>query len=70
MVINTNIKEGPNRLFNFIERYGGNISDIFQRFFEYSGNPLAYGMWLVAEIEFDQTVQLISEDIFSSAIVR
>jgi hypothetical protein len=29
IAINTNIKEGPNKLPNFIERHDGNISDIF-----------------------------------------
>jgi hypothetical protein len=42
IAINTNIKESPNRLSNFIERYNSNISDILQHFFKYLGNPLAY----------------------------
>jgi hypothetical protein len=42
MIINTSIKKGLNRLLNSIERYDGNTSDIFQRFFKYLGNPLAY----------------------------
>jgi hypothetical protein len=70
MAINTSIKEDFNRLSNFIERYDGNISDIFQRFFKYLGNPLAYDIWLMTEIKFNQTVQLISENLFSSITVR
>jgi hypothetical protein len=42
ITINTNIKENFNKLPNTIERHNDNISDILQRFFKYSENPLAY----------------------------
>jgi hypothetical protein len=42
IIINTNIKEDLNKLSNSIKRHNGNTSDILQRFFKYSGNPLAY----------------------------
>jgi hypothetical protein len=54
IAINTSIKEGPNRLPGIIERHGGNTSDVLKRFFKYEGNPLAYDMWLVAEIQDDE----------------